>query len=85
MSYHAGAVRIEPGDARGTLVIKTAGIGVVPLQDGVAIGLAKEERIVIAGDAPCKIVLVIRNQPDLQKAKELLETISAGKNICTAD
>ncbi|WP_316882407.1 hypothetical protein [Ralstonia flatus] len=85
VSYHAGTVRIEPGDARGTLVVKTTGIGVIPLQDGVAIGLAKEERVVIADNAPCKVVLVIRNQPDLEKAKELLETISAGKNICTVD
>lgn len=85
VSYHAGTVRIQPGDEGGTLVVKTAGIGVIPLQDGVAIGLAQEERVVIAGDAPCKIVLVIRNQPDLQKAKELIETIATGKSICTVD
>lgn len=85
VSYHAGTVRILSGDERGTLVVKTAGIGVIPLQDGVAVGLAKEEQVVIAGDAPCKIVLVIRNQADLRQAKQLLETVSASSSICTAD
>ena len=86
VSYHAGAVRILSGDENGTLVVKTLGVGVIPLQDGVAIGLAKEERVVMAAQAPCKVLLVIRNQADLQQAKELLETISvARKSNCTAD
>ena len=40
----------------------------------------------VAAQAPCKVLLVIRNQADLQQAKELLETISvARKSTCTAD
>jgi len=85
VSYHTGTVRILSGDESGTLVVKTVGVGVIPLQDGVAIGLAKEERVVMAAQAPCKVLLVIRNQADLQQAKELLETISAARNnTCTA-